>query len=166
MIIKLFLLNTIFFINIMKQLLQSIQEKLVFNKHTKEKQYNLNNASLDEFKKLIKEKLDYDLTYEDFSHFRNGFLPNGKKTSEAKFTDVTDDNKEWSVYYPISKNNTEQIRKYYIIQELNTGCLFDYINTKIDVYSDYRMYRIGYVLDNIENRENRDMVKIFKIDFD
>ena len=150
----------------MKQLIDNILEKLVINKNSKVKQYNLNNSSLDEFKKVIKEKLDYDLTYEDLRNFRNGFLPIGKKTSEAKFTDVTNDDKEWFVYVPISKHSTEQIRRYYTIQELDNGYIFDYINTKISSYNDYKKYRIGYVLDNIENRENRDMVKIFKIDFD
>ncbi len=149
----------------MKNLKDIIIERLHITKDTKS-DYNLINSSLDDFKDLIKEKLDYSLTYEDFAHFRNGFLPNGKKISETKFTDVTDDDKEWSAYEPISKHSAERIRRYYTIQELNNGCcIFDYINTKINVYNDYKKYRIGYILGNIENRENKDMVKIFKIDF-
>lgn len=150
----------------MKTLKKLINEKLVITKDTKEKQYI--NLSLDKFKKIIKEKLDHDLTDKDLSHFRNGFLPNNKKTSEAKFTDITDDEEEFNYYNNvIGRNNIEKLRKYYTIQELNTGCIFEYINTKIkaSTYEDYKKYRISYVLDNIYNRTNKDMVKIFKIDF-
>lgn len=151
----------------MKSLLNIINEKLIITKDTKEKQYI--NLSLDEFKKVIKDKLDYKITYEDFSHFRNGFLPNNKKTSEAKFTDVTDNEEEFFYYKNvIGRNNIEKLRKYYTIQELNTGCIFEYVNTKIQAstFEYYKKYRICYVLDNIYNRTNKDMVKIFKIDFD
>ena len=56
----------------MKSLLNIINEKLIITKDTKEKQYI--NLSLGDFTDLIKEKLDYDLTFKDLSHFRNGFF--------------------------------------------------------------------------------------------
>lgn len=151
----------------MKSLLNIINEKLIITKDTKEKQYI--NLSLGDFKDLLKEKLDCDLTDKNLSHFINGFLPNNKKISEAKFTDITNDEEEFNYYKKvIGHNNIEKLRQYYIIQELYGGCVFEYVNTKIQAstFEDYKKYRISYVLDNIQNRTNKDMVKIFKIDFD
>lgn len=148
----------------MKSLLNIINEKLIINKHSKTK--SLAILSFNEFKDLIKNDIKYLLQYEDFITFRNCYVKiENKHITDAKFIDITNDDKEWEFYDEKIPKGNEFVKHYLIKNIKSVGYLFHYINTDTDTNS-YTSYRIGYIIgevnDNIKNRNN---TRIFKIQF-
>ena len=148
----------------MKSLNNIIQEKLIINKHSKVKSFS--KFTFNEFKDLIKNDIKYLLQYEDFSTFRSCYKKiENKHITDAKFIDVTNDDKEWEFYDKKIPKGNEFIQNYLLKFIIHKGFLFHYINIDTDTNS-YTSYRIGYITgevnDNIKNRNN---TRIFKIQF-
>lgn len=136
-----------------------ITEKLKINKETGKDKNIYDNLNLDDFKELIKDKLDYTLVNDDLEYIEHYYVPESKDISDIKFINITDDNEEWYKYKEITLHDKNEFEEYYVIKNSKKGYLFHYINTR------RQAYRIGYILDHMKNITNRNMIKIFKIDF-
>ena len=147
----------------MKLLFNIIQEKLIINKHSKVKsklEYNF-----DEFKDLIKDKLNYKLDIKDFNDINDKLLK--KEITFAKFIDVTDKNNYWEYYIKkiIAHRFESEFRFRYIMKEVkNSFAIITYIYDKDVPTEDRYQLIIGYILGDLDNRNNKYKVKIFKVE--
>ena len=129
-----------------------------------------NEFDFTDFVDFIIDQLNYELTAEDFDVLKKNYLEenNLKRKSfsfnDIKFINVSNDNVEWNFYLSrIAKLDNNTFNEYYIIQKLNKGIIFHYNKTNFADENDIR-YRIGYILDDIHNKDNKNCVKIFKVE--